>query len=138
MLEVEYAHVRRCLTTGCWVVSDSEHEEVFHEFATGIMTGVDFDGNTIPIRDLGEDTSGEAIGDLSAYTVKEFEADPKKSAFSFPEDVMYKAFVRYSSGRGCFMAKENITSIAYQVTSCDYLLLMPDGTAYCGWRQKPS
>lgn len=138
MLEVQCAHVRRCFTANCWVVSDSEHEKVFHEFATGLMTKVDFDGKTVPIRDLGEDTSGEAIGNLSAYTVEEFEADSKNSTSSFPEDVTYTAFVRYSSGRGEFMIQENITGVDYPVTSCDYLLLMPDGKAYCGWRQKPS
>lgn len=138
MLEVQCAHVRRCFTTNCWVVSDSQHKTVFYEFIAGLMTKVKFDGKTVPIQELGEDTYGEAIGKLTAKTIEEFEVDPKNSAFLFPKEVTYTVLVRYSAARGNFMTQGDLASTPYPITSCDYLLLMSDGSALCGWRQKPS
>lgn len=138
MIQIENAYVRRGLKNGCWVVTDSTHETAHHELVSGLLTKVTFNGQTVSIKSYGESSYGEAVGSLVAKTIAEHVANPKNSAFTMPEGIVFTAFVRYSSGLGAFVAQVTSDSkTAFKVFSCDCFLLMSDCTALCGWYKKP-
>lgn len=128
-LVLEHVRVRRSAKQACWVTTDPECTVVTRRFICGIMRDVTFN-NTALVMDLyGQRTDADAFCNSLSLMF-----DANKGHFNVPKSATYKARIYYAASKGGLAIRNS----DFVVTSCDFLLLNPDGTSTCCWIKKPA
>ncbi len=127
-LTLEKVRVRRAKALERWITTDKECTTVTSRFACGIMTDVWFNNRATPMNLFGQVADADAVcSQLLVIT------DSRKGHFKKPAEVTYTARISYARSKGGLAIRNS----DFIVTKCDYLLLNPDGTSTCCWREKP-
>lgn len=123
---IQNAIVRRDTVGKIWVTVRPDHSGFAHEFKSGIMTNVRFEGNSVPMLCRGFASSGEAAAQITYFSKEEH------TGFSMPPDAAFRCDLKYNVS-----LRQFFSSTGYPIESCDYLVLSPSSTAECGWKIPP-
>lgn len=122
------ARVRRSKSINQWVITNEECTEAIDEFTCGIMRNAKFNNKAIPMNLFGQDTYADAVcNELLMIT------DAKRGHFRKPPGITYTARIYYAPSKGGIAIRNS----NFVVSTCDFVLLNPDGTSTACWYVKP-
>lgn len=120
--------VRRSKTIDRWVTTDDACTEITGRFACGLMKNVRFNNRAIFMNLFGQGTDADAVCEELFVVV-----DSKKGHFKKPPGITYTARIYYAPSKGGIAIRNS----NFIVTTCDFVLLNPDGTSTACWYSKP-
>lgn len=127
-LVFEKIRVRRSKSIDRWVTTNESCTEVTGRFACGLMKNVKFNNRAISMNLFGQNTDADAICDELFVVV-----DSQKGHFKKPPGITYYARIYYAPSKGGIAIRNS----SFIVTTCDFVLLNPDGTSTACWYVKP-
>ena len=120
--------VRRSKSIDRWVTTDDACTEITGRFACGLMENVKFNNRAIFMNLFGQGTDADAMCDKLFVVV-----DSKKGHFKKPSGITYTARIYYAPSKGGIAIRNS----NFIVTTCDFVLLNPDGTSTACWYIRP-
>ena len=127
-LVLKKIRVRRSKTIEKWVTTNETCTEITGRFACGLMKNVKFNNRAIPMNLFGQDTYADAVCDELLMIT-----DAKKGHFRKPPGITYTARIYYAASKGGIAIRNS----NFVVSTCDFVLLNPDGTSTACWYVKP-
>jgi hypothetical protein len=127
-LVLKKIRVRRSKAIEKWVTTNETCTEITGRFACGLMKDVKFNNRAIPMNLFGQNTYADAVCDeLLMITAA------KRGHFRKPPRITYTARIYYAPSKGGIVIRNS----KFVVSTCDFVLLNPDGTSTACWYVKP-